>query len=72
MFGEVFMKYVDKVRTCRKCGANFMFTASEQEFFALWYLGGEPKHCPDCQKAVMERLLGSRFDAAIQGSDTKQ
>lgn len=39
----------DKMLTCRECGAEFVFTASEQEFFAEKGFTNEPGRCPECR-----------------------
>jgi|YelNatPaOPRAMG01_1025707.scaffolds.fasta_scaffold285388_1 CxxC-x17-CxxC domain-containing protein len=41
----------DKTLTCRDCGAEFVFTASEQEFFAQKGFTNEPSRCPKCRAA---------------------
>ena len=38
--------YEDKTLTCRDCGVEFVFTASEQEFFAQHGFTNEPGRCP--------------------------
>ncbi|TAK34664.1 MAG: zinc-binding protein [Chloroflexota bacterium] len=43
--------YADKTLTCRDCGAQFQFTAGEQEFYASRGLENEPGRCPDCRSA---------------------
>jgi CxxC-x17-CxxC domain-containing protein len=43
--------YQDKTLTCRDCGAEFAFTASEQEFFASKGFTNEPSRCPECRAA---------------------
>lgn len=43
------MSYADKVLTCRECGAEFTFTAGEQEFYATRGLRNEPGRCPPCR-----------------------
>jgi len=45
------MDYVDKTLTCLDCGAEFTFSASEQEFFASKGFTNEPGRCPDCRAA---------------------
>lgn len=45
----------DKSITCRECGAQFMFTASEQQFFASKGFTNEPGRCPDCRAARKAR-----------------
>ena len=41
----------DKSLTCRDCGREFTFTASEQEFFAQKGFTNEPGRCPECRAA---------------------
>lgn len=39
----------DKTLTCRDCGREFIFTASEQQFFAQKGFTNEPSRCPECR-----------------------
>ncbi len=41
----------DKTLNCRDCGADFVFSASEQEFFAEKGFTNEPGRCPSCRAA---------------------
>ena len=41
----------DKTLVCKYCGANFVFTESEQQFYAEKGFDNEPQRCPDCRKA---------------------
>jgi CxxC-x17-CxxC domain-containing protein len=41
----------DKTLTCRDCGATFVFTQSEQDFYAQKGFTNEPSRCPDCRAA---------------------
>lgn len=43
--------YSDKTLACRDCGADFIFTAGEQEFHASKGFTNEPRRCPDCRQA---------------------
>lgn len=43
--------YNDKTITCKDCGAEFIFTASEQEFFAEKGFTNEPQRCKPCRDA---------------------
>lgn len=45
------MSFSDKTLTCVDCGAEFVFTASEQEFHSSRGFTNEPKRCPDCRRA---------------------
>lgn len=42
--------YEDEKLICEDCGAEFIFTAGEQEFYAEKGLVNKPKRCPDCRK----------------------
>jgi len=52
------MDYVDKTLTCLDCGAEFTFSASEQEFFASKGFTNEPGRCPDCRAARKQQRGG--------------
>ena len=41
----------DKTLTCRDCGGQFTFTASEQDFYAEKGFANEPSRCPSCRAA---------------------
>ena len=43
--------YTDKTLVCKDCGAEFVFTAGEQEFYAQKGFENEPQRCPACRKA---------------------
>ena len=43
------MAYTDKVLTCSDCGVEFVFSASEQEFFAQKGFASAPKRCASCR-----------------------
>lgn len=45
------MAFADKTLACVDCGAEFIFTAGEQEFHASRGFSNEPKRCPDCRRA---------------------
>jgi len=47
--------YEDKTLTCRECGVEFIFTASEQEFYAEKGFANEPGRCPQCRAARKQR-----------------
>ena len=53
--------YTDKTLTCRDCGAEFSFTASEQAFFAEKGFTNEPSRCPAC-RAAKRNSSGGRND----------
>jgi CxxC-x17-CxxC domain-containing protein len=45
------VSFTDKTLACMDCGAEFVFTAGEQEFHASRGFSNEPKRCPDCRRA---------------------
>ncbi len=45
------MGFTEKSLQCSDCGATFMFTAEEQEFYASKGYANEPKRCPACREA---------------------
>jgi CxxC-x17-CxxC domain-containing protein len=48
----------DKTLECRDCGGNFVFSVSEQDFFAEKGFTNEPSRCPDCRAARKQRNSG--------------
>lgn len=52
------MALQDKTLVCRDCGAEFTFTAGEQEFYQSRGLENEPTRCRECRAAKRR----SRFD----------
>jgi CxxC-x17-CxxC domain-containing protein len=57
--------YTEKTLTCRDCGAEFAFTASEQSFFAEKGFTNEPSRCPACRSA--HRNSGNRNAGGSRG-----
>ena len=43
--------YQDKTLVCKDCGAEFVFTAGEQEFYAEKGFQNEPQRCKNCRNA---------------------
>lgn len=41
----------DKTLTCKDCGAEFVFTVGEQEFYKEKGFDNEPKRCLSCRRA---------------------
>ncbi len=52
--------FKDKTLTCRDCGGEFVFLASEQEFFAEKGFLNDPGRCPEC-RAVRKQRTRSGF-----------
>lgn len=60
----------DKTLTCRDCGADFVFTASEQDFFAEKGFTNEPGRCPDCRAARKQQ--NNRGRSGFSGGRSNQ
>lgn len=45
----------DKTLICKDCGAEFVFTVGEQQFYAEKGFENEPQRCPNCRKARKQR-----------------
>jgi CxxC-x17-CxxC domain-containing protein len=48
---SIIMAFVDKALNCKDCGAEFMFTSGEQEFYAEKGFENIPTRCPACRSA---------------------
>jgi len=49
----------DKNLTCKDCGAEFVFAAGEQEFYAGKNFP-DPVRCPDCRKAKKNAKINGK------------
>jgi CxxC-x17-CxxC domain-containing protein len=56
----------DKTLTCRDCGAEFVFTAAEQDFFAEKGFMNEPGRCPECRAARKQQNRGGMSRGGYQ------
>lgn len=54
--------YEDKNLICKDCGAEFTFTAGEQEFYAEKGFVNEPRRCKNCRS---ERKAKNREERQI-------
>lgn len=52
-------EFADKLLECMDCGAEFVFTAGEQQFFADKGLKNEPKRCKPCKVRKNERIAAN-------------
>jgi CxxC-x17-CxxC domain-containing protein len=64
------MEYHDKVLKCSECGAEFVFTAGEQMFFADKGFKNEPKRCKTC-KANRAQVGNGPVSLGVQRVETK-
>ena len=52
------MAFEDRTLTCKDCGAEFVFTAGEQEFYAEKGFENLPARCPDCRRRKKDESRG--------------
>ena len=52
--------FEDKTLKCKECGAEFVFTAGEQEFYAEKGFQNEPQRCKACRDARKNAARGPR------------
>ncbi len=55
-----FLMYEDKTLVCKDCGAEFVFTAGEQEFYAEKGFENEPSRCKECRIARKNSIRQNR------------
>jgi CxxC-x17-CxxC domain-containing protein len=53
------MEFEDKTLHCVDCGAEFIWTAGEQQFFADKNFKNEPKRCKACKTKRASRPAGA-------------
>jgi CxxC-x17-CxxC domain-containing protein len=51
--------YQDKTLSCKDCGAEFLFTQREQEFYAERGFQNEPSRCKTCRDARKSSTSGT-------------
>ena len=54
------MEFQDRILTCVDCGAEFVWTAGEQQFFADKNFKNEPKRCKACKGKAGQPSGGRR------------
>jgi CxxC-x17-CxxC domain-containing protein len=52
--------FKDRVITCKECGAEFVFPAEEQEFYAEKGFQNDPARCPECRTARKRQRSAER------------
>ena len=58
--------YEDKTLVCKDCGAEFVFTAGEQEFYAEKGFTNEPQRCKSCRDARKNAACGGAARVPFQ------
>ena len=56
--------FEDKTLVCRDCGKEFVFSASEQQFFADKGFQNDPTRCHECRAARRNRENPGRASAS--------
>ena len=56
--------FVDRDLTCAHCGAEFVFSAGEQAFFATKGFNNDPKLCKKCH-ALSQGKTRVRFETRV-------
>ena len=64
------MEYRDRVLKCADCGAEFVFTAGEQAFFADKGFKNDPKRCKPC-KSKRGQNAGGGGGGSYQRAETR-
>ena len=54
--------YQDEKLICEDCGAEFIFTQGEQEFYAEKGLVNKPKRCQSCRKLRRQKSKKRLYD----------
>lgn len=54
------MPFTDQTLKCRDCGKDFVWTASEQEFYQQKGFTNAPVRCPDCRQAAKQAKFADR------------
>ena len=57
------MSYEDKSLKCKYCGAEFVFTSGEQEFYASKGFENEPQRCPACREEKQRNKRANKKNA---------
>lgn len=52
-------EYTDINLTCKDCGAEFVFSAGEQAFYAQKGFDNQPVRCPACRKARKQQKFNN-------------
>lgn len=62
----------DKTLVCKDCNQEFVFTASEQDFYAEKGFTNEPGRCPSCRQARKnnDRGRGRNGNSGFRGEKT--
>jgi len=59
------MTFEDRTLTCKECGCEFVFSASEQEFYAEKGFQNDPARCPECRAARKRQRNAGRTEREL-------
>lgn len=59
------MEYKDKSLICSECGAEFVFTAGEQEFYSSKGFTNEPRRCKKCREERKHQSTEKEFNEVV-------
>ncbi|MDR3263754.1 MAG: zinc-ribbon domain-containing protein [Clostridiales bacterium] len=62
----------DKTLKCKDCGADFVFTESEQAFYKEKGFENEPQRCVPCRKAKKAQRNGGGGGYGSYGNDRRR
>ena len=63
------MDLVDKELSCVGCGAAFLFSAAEQEYFRYRGFENEPKHCKPCKANRLTKGIVKTIETRVKCSE---
>ena len=63
------MSFQDQTLKCKDCGADFVWTASEQDFYAQKGFQNSPQRCPDCRAKRKADVRGTRQMFTVKCAD---
>lgn len=62
------MAYEDKSLECKECGKQFVWTASEQAFFAQKGFKNVPARCPECRERARKVRVETQTSTPVKCS----
>ncbi len=63
--------FTDRTLKCQDCGADFLFSSGEQEFFQTKGLVNQPKRCGNCRLVARVKRSGQSIDSIFEGQCTE-
>ena len=54
------MAFTDQTIKCRDCGKDFVWTASEQDFYQQKGFTNSPARCPECRQVKKQQKFSDR------------